>query len=163
MKAQIVFTGPGSFWGKIVRAMVGGNFTHIHFLIISNRNTWTYEAFPPRVRLVNQDLYPGQGEVFDLPFTHDQCERLLDEAITVSQKSIYGLEDAFRIFVRNRISKKLASWLSGKWQDSHTETCTTLIIKTIRLFDPDFGGKDALEFCPDEVYEVFKTFLEKQE
>ena len=159
MKIQIVFTEPGSFFGKFVRWAIGGKFTHVHFLLLSNSRTRTYEAFPPRVRLANEDLYPEQGEVIDLPLNHYHCNVVLDAAIEASQYSIYGADDAFRIFIRNRISTKLARWLGNKWQDSHTETCSTLAIKTLRLMWPDFGGDDALEFSPDEVY---RAVLEKQ-
>ena len=161
MKVQIVFTEPSSNFGKFVRFMIGGKFTHAHFLFVSNRLTRTYEAFPPRIRLANENLYPDATDVIELPFNHREAEALLDVAIEDSQKCIYGADDAFRIFVRSRISKSLARWLGRKWQDSHTETCTTMVVKRLRHIWPDFGGEDAMEFTPDEVYQALLEKLKE--
>ncbi len=83
-----------------------------------------------------------------------------DQATLESQTKVYSANDALRIFIRNRFSKKLARWLGKKLHADKGETCSTLAVKTLRLMWPEFGGKDALEFSPDEVYQAV---LEKQE
>ena len=155
MKVKIVFTEPSGFFGKFVKWAIGGKFSHVHFLIIDeNGKVWTYEAYPPRVRFVREDLYPGQGVIIDLPMTKKNVMVIRDQATLESQTKVYSANDALRIFIRNRISRPLARWL-GKWLHADKgETCSTLAVKTLRLMWPKFGGKDALEFSPDEVYQA---------
>lgn len=156
MKTQIVFTEPSGWLGKLVRFLIGGTFTHVHFLVYNYDDVWTYEAFPPKIRLCESDLYSeDQNQVIiDLPLSDDECRVLLKDAVMKIQKCHYGLDDSIRIFVRNRISKKLARKLGKFLQDDYSETCSTLAIKTLRLKWKEFGGKDALDFSPDEVYQV---------
>lgn len=160
MKMQIVFTEPGSIFGKFVRLMLGGKWTHVHFLFISDKCSKTYEAFPPFVRFKNGNLYEGQGEALDLPMEEHHCMVIARAAEEAADSVIYGASDALRIFIRNRISKRMARMIGNLGRDPHTETCSTLAIRTLRLMWPDFGGEDGLEFSPDEVY---AAVMEKQE
>ena len=155
MKAKIVFTEPSGFFGKFVKWAIGGKFSHVHFLIIDeNDKVWTYEAYPPRVRYVREDLYPDQGVIINLPMTKENVMVIRDQATLESQTKVYSANDALRIFIRNRFSRPLARWL-GKWLHADKgETCSTLAVRTLRLMWPKFGGKDALEFSPDEVYQA---------
>ena len=162
MKVKIVFTEPSntSIFGKFVIWAIGGRFSHVHFLFDGSSTTWTYEAYPPRVRLFPKDLYPGQGVTIDLPFNHSQAIVLKNQAILESQTKVYSANDALRIFIRNRVSRPLARWL-GKWLHADKgETCSTLAVRTLRLMWPEFGGKDALEFSPDEVYQALMKLQE---
>lgn len=167
MKVKIVFTEPSStsFFGKIVRWAIGGRFSHVHFLFIEKatrrkkEKIWTYEAFPPRVRFVPEDLYPGQGEAIELPLTQYQIKVMRDKAIIESQRKLYSANDAFRIFVRNRISKRFAQWLGKYLHADQGETCSTAGVDMLREMWPKFGGDDAFEFSPDELYQAV---MEKQ-
>lgn len=153
MKIKIVFTEPGTIFGRFVRLVIGGKWTHIHFVIEKDYRKYTYEAFPPGVRLVGKNLYLGLGEEIEIPLDKKNCQVIFDHAIYKSQNSCYGISDSLRIFIRNRISKKLARWI-GYFNSDKSETCSTLAINTLRLIWKDFGGEDALEFGPDEVYQA---------
>ena len=156
-KLIVVFSKPSTIFGKIVKFFVGGEYSHIHFLYHDNSGQlYTFEAFPPKVRRKKGDIYSQDTqERFEIPLTTRKQRQRFNDLMLDHLGNAYGGDDAFRIFVRNRISRRLARWMKRKWDSERTEVCTTLAVKVLRIIWPRFGGEDAMNFTPDEVYAEF--------